>query len=52
MTAGKYNKAAQEFLGVMSIKPDSIDNLQSLGMAYYKMGKNMRRTFTGALPLR
>jgi tetratricopeptide (TPR) repeat protein len=45
MTAGKYNEAAQEFLGVMSIKPDSIDNLQSLGMAYYKMGKKHEAHF-------
>ncbi len=45
MTAGKYEEAAQEFLGVMSIKPDSIDNLQSLGMTYYKMGKKHQAHF-------
>lgn len=45
MTAGKYNEAVQEFLGVMSVKADSIDNLQSLGMAYYKMGKKHEAHF-------
>jgi len=45
MTAGKYEEAAQEFLGVFSIRPDNIDNLQSLGMTYYKMGKKHQAHF-------